>query len=271
MKTRMITGGGGIQLNVVESGSPTGRPIVFLHGISQSWLTWQRQLNSDLAENHRLVAVDLRGHGLSDKPREGYADSRLWADDVRTVIRNLELDHPVLCGWSYGPLVILDYIRHYGEDEIGGVNFIGGVTKLGGDDATAVLSAEFLELVPGFFSSNVEESVSSLGALLRLCFAEKLSPESFYQMLGAGVSAPPYVRQGLFSRTFHNDDLLPRLRKPVLVTHGTKDAVVKTAVIERQFARIGSMRLQMMATGHGCFWDDAPGYNRCLREFAASL
>ena len=44
-------------------------------------------------------------------------DSKLWADDVNAVIEALSLDHPILCGWSYGPLVILDYIRHYGEDE----------------------------------------------------------------------------------------------------------------------------------------------------------
>jgi pimeloyl-ACP methyl ester carboxylesterase len=45
----------------------------------------------------------------------------------------------VLCGWSYGALVILDYLRHYGEDRIGGVHFVGGVTKLGSD---AAMSAE---------------------------------------------------------------------------------------------------------------------------------
>jgi len=48
--------------------------------------------------------------------------------------------------------MILDYLRHYGEDSIGGVNFVGGVTKLGGDEATSVLTADFLSLIPGFFS-----------------------------------------------------------------------------------------------------------------------
>jgi alpha-beta hydrolase superfamily lysophospholipase len=58
--------------------------------------------------------MDMRGHGLSDKPVAGYEDSKMWADDVNAVIETLELDHPVLCGWSCWPLVILDYIRHYG-------------------------------------------------------------------------------------------------------------------------------------------------------------
>ncbi len=125
MKNHTITGGGGIRLHLVEAGNPKGRPIIFIHGLSQCWLTWSRQMNSDLAgPDCRLVAMDIRGHGLSDKPREGYADSRLWADDINAAIQGLGLDHPVLCGWSYGPLIILDYIRHYGEDGIGGINFI---------------------------------------------------------------------------------------------------------------------------------------------------
>ncbi len=77
--------------------------------------------------------------------------------------------------------------------------------------------------------------------------------------------------QPLFSRVIDNDDLLPRLRKPVLVTHGSADAVVKTAVLDQQMSRIGSASVRMMATGHACFWDDAAGYNECLRQFVEAL
>ena len=271
MKTHTITGGGGVQLHLVEAGRSRGQSMVFIHGASQSWLAWSRQLDSGLADSYRLVAMDMRGHGLSDKPRDGYADSRLWAEDLHAVIKGLDLERPILCGWSYGPLVILDYLRHYGEDSIGGVNFVGGITKLGSEDASSVLSPEFLSLVPGFFSADVEESVRALGSLLRLCFAKELSSADRYRMLGYSVSVPPYVRQALFSRAFDNDDLLPRLRKPVLITHGTADAVVKPAVIEQQMARIASARIEMMGTGHACFWDDAPAYNRYLQKFAEAL
>jgi pimeloyl-ACP methyl ester carboxylesterase len=271
MKHHMVSGGGGTQLHVVETGNASGRPIVFIHGFSQCWLAWTRQMHSALADSYRLVAVDMRGHGLSDKPREGYADSQLWADDVRAVIQSCDLDQPVLCGWSYGPLVILDYLRHYGEDSIGAVNFIGGITKLGSDDAASVLTAEFLSLIPGFFSVDAEESVRSLGSLLGLCFSQALSPEDRYLMLGYNVSVPPYVRQALLSRSFDNDDLLPTLRKPVLVIHGSDDAVVKSAVIDRQMDRISSANIRMLATGHACFWDDAAAYNRCLQEFVEGM
>ncbi len=271
MKSHEITGGGGIKLHIVETGNSSGRPIMFIHGFSQGWLTWSRQLSSDLAKDYRLIAMDMRGHGLSDKPREGYTDSSLWADDVNAAIQDLSLDHPILCGWSYGPLVMLDYIRHYGEDSIGGLNLVGAVTKLGTDEATSVLTPEFLGLVPGFFATDVEESVRSLESLLRLCFAQEPAAEDLYLMLGYSVSVPPYVRQALFSRSFDNDDLLPRIRKPVMITHGADDAIVKPAVVDQHKAGISHAQVQMMATGHACFWDDAAGFNHRLRVFAESL
>jgi non-heme chloroperoxidase len=267
-----VTGGGGVRLHVVEAGNPRGRPIVFLHGISQCWLTWRRQLHSSLAEDHRLVALDLRGHGLSATPRDGYDDSKQWADDVDAVIRALDLEQPVLCGWSYGPLVALDYVRHYGEARLGGLHLVGGVTKLGSEEAASVLTPEFLSLVPQLFASDTETSVRGLEGLLRLCFAQEPPAPERYLMLGYNVAVPPYVRQGLLSRSFDNDDLLPKLRKPVLITHGAADAVVKGAAVEQHKAAMPHAQVQVMAkTGHAPFWDDAAGFNARLRAFCASL
>ena len=48
MKSHKITGGGGVNLHVVETGNPRGRPIVFIHGLSQCCLQWSRQLHSRL-------------------------------------------------------------------------------------------------------------------------------------------------------------------------------------------------------------------------------
>jgi non-heme chloroperoxidase len=273
MKNHTITGGGGTQLHLVEAGNPEGRPIMFIHGLSQCWLTWIRQMNSDLAADFRLVAMDLRGHGLSDKPREGYADSRLWADDVNAAMQAVGLDHPILCGWSYGPLIILDYIRHYGEDGIGGINFIGGVTKLGSEEAISVLTPAFLSLAPGFFATDAEESVRSLESLIRLCFPRGLATEDWYLVLGYNVSVPPYVRQGLLSRSFDNDDLLPRIRKPFLITQGAEDEVVKlTAIDQHKAGGLAHAQVQIVpGMGHAPFWDDAVSFNQRLRAFSASL
>jgi non-heme chloroperoxidase len=272
MKSQLIMGGGGTRLHVVETGNPQGRPILFIHGLSQCWLTWSRQMSSDLAKDHRLVAMDLRGHGLSEKPRDGYSESKLWADDVNAVLQSLRLEQAILCGWSYGPLVILDYLRHYGEDPVGGIHFVGGITKLGSNEALSVITPEFLSLLPGLLSTDAEESVRGLESLLRLCFATELSKPDLYLMLGYSVSVPPYVRQAMFSRSFDNDDLLPKIRKPVLITQGANEAIVKPAAVDQHKSGMPHAQIHMMPNaGHASFWDDATSFNQRLQAFAASV
>ena len=271
MKSHYVTGGGGTRLHVVEGGNPAGRPILFIHGFSQSSLCWKRQFDSDLAADHHLVAMDLRGHGLSDKPRDAYGDSKLWADDVNSVIQTLQLEQPILVGWSYGPLVILDYIRHYGEAAIGGIQFVGGITKLGSEDAFAVITPEFLANVPGLMSSDVEEGVAALQALLLMCLAQEPSQADLCSMLGYNVLVPPYVRQALFARSFDNDDLLPKIRKPVLITQGTVERIVNAIAIDQHKAGMPHAQVDLVPNaGHAPFWDEAEHFNQRLRQFAAA-
>jgi pimeloyl-ACP methyl ester carboxylesterase len=272
MIAHRIKGGGGVQLHLVETGNPGARAILLIHGFSQSSFAWSRQLDSDLSDNYRLVAMDLRGHGLSDKPRDGYADSKLWADDVDATIRTLRLDRPILCGWSYGSLVILDYIRHYGESAIGGIHLVGAVSKLGSDQALAVLTPAFLGLVPGFFATDLEQGVRSVESLLRACFVQPPLPAELYLMLGYNLTVPPHIRQALLSRSFDNDDLLPKIRKPVLISHGAEDAVVRPIAADQHKAGIPHAQVHLMTNaGHACFWDDAPAFNKRLRQFAETL
>lgn len=272
MRHHTITGGGGVKLHLAETGDPSGQPILFIHGISQCWMAWSRQLNSDLAGQYRLMALDMRGHGRSEKPRDAYGDSRLWADDIAAVIHALKLERPILCGWSYGPLVILDYVRHYGDEALGGIIFVSAITKLGSDEAISVLSPEFLSLVPGLFAADVEQSSHSLATLLRMCVVQEPSPEDLYSMLGYNLMVPPTVRQALLSRSFDNDDLLPTIQRPVLIVHGARDAIVKPAIVEQHKAGLPHATVQMMAdVGHTPFWEDPAAFNTHLRTFCERL
>ncbi len=269
MKTHRVTGGGGIQLHVEEAGNRRGRPILFIHGFSQCRLAWDKQMQSDLAKDFRLVAMDIRGHGLSEMPRGAYGDSRLWADDIHAVIQTLRLEEPILSGWSYGGLIICDYVRFHGEDRIGGINLVAAITKVGTDAAFAVISKEFLGIAPGFFSGNVEESVRSLTAFMRMCAHKAPSPHDFYFFLGYNTIVPPHVREGLFARKVENDDLLPKLTKPVLITHGAKDAIVLPEAARQHARAIPRATLSLYPNvGHAPFWENAPRFNRELRAFA---
>jgi pimeloyl-ACP methyl ester carboxylesterase len=142
---------------------------------------------------------------------------------------------------------------------------------LGSDEALSVLTPEFLSLEPGFFATEVAVAVSSLKSLLQLCFSRQIPSEELYLMLGYSISVPPYVREALLSRSIDNDDLFPKLRKPVLITHGAEDSIVRHAVTDQYKAAIPNAQIQTIPNvGHAPFWEDAPTFNRLLREFSRS-
>ena len=132
MKIHSVIGGGGVRLHVREWGKNSAPAILLIHGWSQNHLCWQKQYESELAEEFRLVAFDLRGHGMSDAPlaQENYTEPQLWADDIAAIIKQLGLDRPVLVGWSYAGFIVCDYIRAYGQNAIAGINFVGAAVTL---------------------------------------------------------------------------------------------------------------------------------------------
>ena len=271
MQTHTVTGGG-IDLHVDEAGEADGRAVLFIHGYTQSRLSWDRQMRSDLADEYRLVAMDDRGHGDSGKPRDAYGDSSLWAEDVQSVIETLDLDRPVLVGWSYGGLIISDYLSEYGTDHVSGLNYVGAISKLGTEDAMAVIGEDFTELVPGFESTDVGESVETLDAFVRRCVHGDIDPRDRYYLLGFNAAVPPYVREGLHSRTVTHDDDLRAIDVPTLITHGEEDTIVLPAAAEEHADLIDTAETSWYPdVGHSPFREAPERFNRELREFVEGL
>jgi pimeloyl-ACP methyl ester carboxylesterase len=88
----------GVKFHVAEAGA--GDPAVLLHGWPQNWWCW-RGVIPLLAEHHRVIAIDLRGHGWSDAPPDGYSKQNL-ADDVIAILDELGLDKVNLIGHDWG-------------------------------------------------------------------------------------------------------------------------------------------------------------------------
>lgn len=266
MESHTVCGGDSVMLHVDEVG--TGRPVLFIHGYSQSRLAWRKQLHSDLRNDMRLVAMDNRGHGRSEKPHNAYGNSRQWAEDVRSVLTALDLDDVVLVGWSYAGLIVLDYIERYGTDNVSAINLVGAVSAIGTDAATAVLDSGYIDLVSGFVSEDAEESVDTMRNFVQRCVHEDLPTEDFYYMLGYSVTVPPYVRDGLRDRTVTHDMELSELDVPVLLTHGEEDAVVNPEATRTHAELIENVETSFYPnTGHSPFWEKPTRFNSELREF----
>ena len=217
-----------MRLNVVETGPMTGQPIIFIHGLSQSAYAWSGQLDGTPLSAFRTISFDLRGHGESDKPvdPESYTTSDLWADDLQSIILELQLDFPVVVAWSYGGCVVADYLRKYGDAALGGICFVSALTKLGVPDAARFLGDGLVKLVPGLLSSDAATSVQALESFVIACTAKTPDVCQMYEILGYNVSTPPSTRVGVFSRVVDNDEILSSIIKPVLVIHGDADRIL---------------------------------------------
>ena len=115
----------GLTITAQDWGNPNGPEIIFIHGFSQSHLSWIKQVtNSDLAKEFHMVTYDLRGHGGSDKPLEPerYKTSQYWADELQAVMDAAGLKRPVLAGWSYAGRVMADYLTVHGAGKLAGLN-----------------------------------------------------------------------------------------------------------------------------------------------------
>jgi pimeloyl-ACP methyl ester carboxylesterase len=264
-----IAGGGGLRLTLYEGGKAAGPPIVFIHGFTGSYLSWERQLSGPLAAEFRLFAYDLRGHGASDKPLDSsnYKDGTLWADDLAAVISAKQLDRPVLVGWSYGGYVISDYLRRYGDKAIGGVVFVGASTKLGTEEAAGYLTDEVLALFGDVLSPHLLESIDGTRALTRI-FGDRLRGSLFERAYGSAMMVPPVVRAAMFDRQLDNDDVLTGILVPTLVMHGDADRIVRlSAAIHTATTVPGAKLLVYNGVGHAVQIDAPQRFGRDLSEF----
>src|ERR1700682_6687940 len=194
-----------------------GPKIVFLHGLSQSSLSWTRQLTDPgLAKEFRMIAYDFRGHGASDKQAEAekYLQDRIWADDLATVITAACLKRPVLVGWSYAGRVISDYVRTHGQAGIAGINFVAAVTKSGNE----FLGPE-IKNVGGMISDDLVTNIAATRAFLHACFTNPPAAQGFEIMLAFNMVVPAKVRAAAVTRAPNAGDILPQLTRAVLVHH----------------------------------------------------
>jgi pimeloyl-ACP methyl ester carboxylesterase len=113
------------------SGGPSGAPFLLVHGLASNARLWDGVARRLADEGRSSAAVDLRGHGHSDKPESGY-DFATISQDLRALIGALGpgFDRPILVGQSWGAGVVLDFAVRYPDLTRGIVLVDGGLTDM---------------------------------------------------------------------------------------------------------------------------------------------
>ncbi|MEN5083577.1 alpha/beta hydrolase [Bosea sp. TWI1241] len=246
---RTITAGDAA-LFVAETGVPEGEPIVLLHGGLGSRTDFAA-LAARLGCDHRLVAIDSRGHGRSALGGERLSYRRL-AQDVAAVLAALGLTQAGIIGHSDGGIVALRLAT--AETQPRFLVTVGAHWQLAEDDPTRDLyrkisEAQWREMFPaGVARYEAENPAPDFARLFEATRA---------MWLGNGPDAYP-------------GETVRAIRAPLLVVHGDEDALVSRAQAAGLAERVpGARLLNLPFATHTVLQDDPDAVAPALRDFVA--
>lgn len=256
----------GVEIAVQEAGNPHGQPIIFIHGLLGSHLSWERQVNSPELQRYRLITFDMRGHGLSDKPveLEAYREGRRWADDLAAVIAGSGAHKPVLVGWSLGAAVTTNYLAAFGDGQIAGALYVGGVIELKPEQLVAQPTA-----YSGMASSDLRLHLEGEKEFVALCFSTAPDDATFQRTIAVAAMASSAMQSAVHGMSIDAVKGLALMHKPLMLIYGEQDALVQpTASAARAKELYPDATVELYArSGHSPFFEEHTRFNQDLSEF----
>jgi len=203
----------------------SGQPVILLHGLASNSHWWDL-VAPILSKDFRVVALDQRGHGQSDKPDEGY-DFATVSDDLESFRSELGLEKPIMVGHSWGGDVALEYsVNHLGKAK--GLCFVdGGMIEINRREGMSLEKAKVDMAPPDWASMNM--TADDLRGRARRWKQQEMGQEQFEELLFSNfeIAEDGTVRSRL-SRENHMriiealwnhypSQLFPEVQVPVLV------------------------------------------------------
>lgn len=262
----------GIPIYYTDRGQ--GEPIFLIHGWTMNHKFFQHNIPA-LSQTHRVVTMDIRGHGHSGKQELNLTLPQA-ARDAQRVIEHLGLGNVTLAGWSMGNLLVFNYIEQFGFDKLKGVVFIEGTPYLvseGGWEHGAFgdfdLKAAY-ELERDIFQNRlaVEE------AFISACFKRGEAPDEATKewWLRESMLTPTGTMVAFWASGVAHDwrGLLSQIPVPVLLCYGTNSAICPTKIGDYMQEYIpNSTLVEFEASGHSPFWEEPEKFNTEMSRFAS--
>jgi pimeloyl-ACP methyl ester carboxylesterase len=256
-----LTTSDGVRLVYDDEGD--ARPFVLLHGYGCRRGHWEYQREALLSAGHRVVALDLRGHGDSEKPKHGQTLARL-GQDVRELLETLDLNDVTLVGHSMGVSVSLAMFSISGFGRIERFVSVDQSPKIINDDDWSwgvknVTWDNVIDCVNFLFkwSNEADEPALPKGS--------QMAEEPWDSFDHAAVSK-------LFLNHFVSDwrDELPRIAVPTWVVTSRYTNYYHLAGMQWFAAQVPNARLSLFEhSGHSPHVSEADEFNRQLLAFAA--
>lgn len=234
-----------VKLSVIDiSPDNSRRTFVFLHGFGGQALQWQYQLQY-LSNQHRAIAIDLRGHGRSDRPRSRYTKTEIQTD-LQAVFEALRVDDPfVLVGHSFGGAIAAEFAADHPDR----------LTHL-----VLIATAGEFKLNP-FYRAALNLPIPILRASAPLT----------RNWLGAPPSVLQRWYDGVLSQ-WRGWEVFPRIAVPTLVIRGHLDLVFARPLFERVSREIpAAEEVDVGASGHLVMLERREAVNRAIERFVEGV
>jgi non-heme chloroperoxidase len=259
----------GVTLHVRDRGE--GTPVVFLHGVMCSSRLFERQVDRFSAE-HRAVAPDFRGHGESDRPLSGHTVPS-YARDLRGLFEAIDVDRPVLVGWSMGAMVAYEYLSEYGQDGVAGLVIVDQPPA----DFAWGSGYEFGLFTPEEILHATEGIQTDLPGLAD-GWAELMLHDPTLETKGVLIEeltkVPPAIGSSILVDQTLRDyrTFLPSLRVPTLVAFGADDKATDPAAGRWIAEAVPGARLEIFDRSSHCpFLEEPDAFNHALASFLKEL
>jgi pimeloyl-ACP methyl ester carboxylesterase len=254
----------GVRMEYVERGSEDAIPMLFLHGVTDSWHSFERVL-ALLPSSVRAFALSQRGHGNSSRPESGYGFADFSAD-VAAFMDAKHLTRAVIVGHSMGASVAQRFVIDHPE-RVSGLVLMGAFATFDDPGLAQFVTSAILPLtdpIPPEFAR--EWQLSTL--------ARPMDADHLETVVAETLKVPARVWHAAFSGFLAAPDSTDALRAvsvPTQVMWGDRDTYALRAAQERLLEVLPGARFVVYeGYGHAFHWEDPAMFVEDLENFVAS-
>lgn len=252
----------GIRMMVRKRGATGGQTLLLVHGFPLDSRMWREQL-SGLAGRARVIAPDLRGHGLSDAPQEPYSMEQ-HADNLAALLDHLDVEKAIVAGLSMGGYVTFAFWRRHPE-RVAGLALVDTRAEPdtpAGKASRDVTAARVREAGPRML---VDEMMPKLIAPQNLA-GERITAPLREMILGQPVAGLTGALRALRDRV-DSTPTLPTITVPTAVIVGEADTITPPADAAVMAAQIpGAQLVVIPRAGHLSPMENPDAVNKVLQE-----
>lgn len=265
-------------VNITYRDEGQGPPVVLVHGYTGGRWYW-RHMIEHFAKSHRLIALDLKGHGDSDKPEPKTSPYGIpeYAQEVDEFLIKVGVEEFVLCGHSMGGMITQMYALNFPHRKLKGIVLCSTAPSIHGPPTLPPeLGQDVGAIVQALTSGEVSEEMER--AFARMAFAPEFAdghPELVDEAFSEGQKCPPTVKAALLEALmtkFDVKDRISQIKLPTLILVGTEDLLTSVEQSELINSKIDNSKLVTFpGVGHMISIECPDAVNGAIGQFMERL